>query len=439
MNLRPVVLLLIAALGAAVGLTAPASALEVPTLPSVTAPTVEPPPLPAPTLPAPTVPAPTVPAPTVPAPTPTPTVPAPTPTVTTPPSLPAPTPTLPTTTSSPSAPAPAPSAPAPVSQVTQTVQSTATTAAGTATGATGTAAGTAGTTAGTAGTTAGTAGGAATGSVEPRTGAAAGGVPGGFFAGGGSGASAAPMPVSRVPIVASASSGNAPSAKRPKRPRKIILGFVSYERGRLALPVVQISPFCRRVGTIAVNARRGVNLLRFNGRLGRRWLLDGTYVLVTPTMRIRFAVVAGRPTRKKTRLQPSTCREGVEVLLSGGSVPLGSASAGFAEGETVPVTEAGGITDVGVPKVLPSGQSGPSKVLGTTIDSVKTVVTGLHPAFYVLLAMAIAALAAATLPASAVPSPSLGATLARRRAELTLAGTMALVTVIVAYLLTVGT
>lgn len=247
------------------------------------------------------------------------------------------------------------------------------------------------------------------------------------------------MPVSRVPIVASSSSANARSAKRPKRPRKIVLGFISYQRGRLALPVVQISPVCRRAGTIAVNARAGVNLIRFNGRLGRRWLLDGTYVLVTPTMRIRFAVVAGRPTRKKARLQSSTCREGVEVLLSGGSVPLGSASAGVADGETVPVTEAGGITDVGAPKVLPTGQSGPSKVLGTTIDSVKSVVTGLHPAFYVLLAMAIAALATATLPASSVPSPWLGATLARRRAEITLAGTMALVTVIVAYLLTVGT
>jgi hypothetical protein len=312
-----------------------------------------------------------------------------------------------------------------VSQVTQTVQSATNAVTG----------GTAGS---AAGSTAGTAGGAlgsASGSVEPRTGAAAGGAPGGYFAGGS--ASAAPLPVSRVPIVASSSSGNAPSAKRPKRPRKVVLGFISYQRGRLALPVVQISPVCRRAGTIGVNARPGVNLIRFNGRLGRRWLLDGTYVLVTPTMRVRFAVVGGRPTRKKTRLQPSTCRQGVEVLLSGGSVP--PASGGITDGETVPVTEAGGITDVGVPKVLPTGQSGPSRVLGTTIDSVKGVVTGLHPAFYFLLAMAIAALAAATLPASAVPSPWLGATLARRRAEITLAGTMALVTVIAAYLLTVGT
>jgi hypothetical protein len=32
-------------------------------------------------------------------------------------------------------------------------------------------------------------------------------------------------------------------------------------------------------------------------------------------MRVRFAVVGGRPTGKKTRLQPSTCRSGMEVVL----------------------------------------------------------------------------------------------------------------------------
>jgi hypothetical protein len=331
------------------------------------------------------------------------------------------------------------------------VQSTATTVTGAASGAAGTTGGTtggtAGAAAGTAGTTAGGALGSATGTAEPRTGAAAGAaaaggtLAGAYYAGSGSAANAAPMPVSRVPIIASSSSpGTGPGAKRPKRPRKIVLGFLSYQRGRFALPVVQISPLCRRAGTIAVNARPGVNLIRFNGRLGKRWLHDGTYVLVTPTMRIRFAVVAGRPTRKKDRLQPSTCREGVEVLFSGGTVPTGSAAAGLvgATGDGVEIADAG-ITDVGVPKVLPTGESGPSKVLATTVDEVRDVVTGLHPAFYILLAMAIAALATATLPASAVPSPWLGATLARRRAELTLAGTMALVTVIVAYLLTVGT
>jgi hypothetical protein len=425
MNLRPVLLGLLAALGTAVGLTAPAAALDVPTL---TTPTLSAPTLTTPTLPAPTLPAPTAPAPTLS----TPTVPAPTPTVTTPPALPAPTPTLPATTTSSSAPAPAPSSP--VSQVTQTVQSATTAVTGTASGA-------AGTTAGAAGTTAGTAGGAVgsvAGTTEARTGAAAGGVPGGYTAGGGGSTYAASLPVSRVPIIASSSSGSGPGAKRPARPRKIVLGFISYRRGKLTLPVMQISPFCRRAGLIRVNARPGVNLIRFNGRLGKRWLHDGTYVLVTPTMRIRFAVVAGRPTRKKTRLQPSTCREGVEAFLAGESVPLGSAAAGLADGESLPVSDAG-ITDVGPPKVLPTGQSGPSKVLGTTIDEVRDVVTGLHPAFYVLLAMAIAALATATLPASTVPSPWLGATLARRRAELTLAGTMALVTVIVAYLFTVGT
>jgi hypothetical protein len=420
MNLRPVLLGLLAALGTAVGLTAPAAALDVPTL---TTPTLSAPTLTTPTLSTPTLPVPTV--------TTTATPPAPTPTAT------LPTATVPSVTTTTT-----------VSQVTQTVQSTTTAAAGTTSGAAGTASGATGTVTGATGTATGATGTAA-GSVGGATGATGGAStatagttalteesPRGAAVAGGS--TAASLPVSKIPIASSSSSGSGPGAKRPKRPRKIVLGFISYRRGKLTLPVMQISPFCRRAGLIRVNARPGVNLIRFNGRLGKRWLHDGTYVLVTPTMRIRFAVVAGRPTRKKTRLQPSTCREGVEAFLAGESVPLGSAAAGLVDGESVPVSEAG-ITDVGPPRVLPTGQSGPSKVLGTTIDEVRDVVTGLHPAFYVLLAMAIAALATATLPASTVPSPWLGATLARRRAELTLAGTMALVTVIVAYLFTVGT
>jgi hypothetical protein len=42
-------------------------------------------------------------------------------------------------------------------------------------------------------------------------------------------------------------------------------------------------------------------------------------------------------------------------------------------------------------------------------------------------------LAAAAVPARAVPNPWAGAALARRRAEVTLAGTLALLAVIVAY------
>jgi hypothetical protein len=420
MNLRPVLLGLVAALGTAAGLTAPAAALDVPTL---TTPTLSAPTLTTPTLSTPTLPVPTV--------TTTATLPAPTPTATLPTAT---VPSLTTTTT--------------VSQVTQTVQSTTTAAAGTTsgatgtvTGATGTVTGATGTVTGATGTAAGTAGGAAgatggTSTATAGTTALTGESPRGAAVAGGS--AAAPLPVSKIPIASSSSSGSGPGAKRPKRPRKIVLGFISYRRGKLTLPVMQISPFCRRAGVIRVNARPGVNLIRFNGRLGKRWLHDGTYVLVTPTMRIRFAVVAGRPTRKKTRLQPSTCREGVEAFFAGESVPMGSAAAGLVGGESVPVTEAG-ISDVGQSGVLPTGESGPSKVLGTTIDEVKNVITGLHPAFFVLLGLAIAALATATLPASTVPSPWLGATLARRRAELTLAGTMALVTVIVAYLLTVGT
>ena len=100
------------------------------------------------------------------------------------------------------------------------------------------------------------------------------------------------------------------------------------------------------------------------------------------------------------------------------------------------MTEAGGITDVGAPESCRPA----SRARAGSRNDDRLGQERRHrpaPAFYLLLGMAIAALATATLPASAVPSPWLGATLAV--AQSSLAGTMALVAVIVAYLLTVGT
>ena len=74
-------------------------------------------------------------------------------------------------------------------------------------------------------------------------------------------------------------------------------------------------------------------------------------------------------------------------------------------------------------------------VLGATFTDAAKAALSLHPAFYVLLFAAIAALAAASVPAARVPSPWIGAALARRRPEVTLAGIGALVAVLVGYAL----
>lgn len=184
----------------------------------------------------------------------------------------------------------------------------------------------------------------------------------------------------------------------------------------------------------------GVNRIRFKGKLGRGWLRDGTYVLITPTKPVRFAIVNGRPTRAVNRLAPSVCRDVSDSAFSLpyvlGQTTLPPTGAGVTDGDGVAV----GIEDnaPAVGGAIRKAVDRPTRVLGRTADEVADAVTSLHPAFYVLLAAAILMLATATLPASAVPSPWLGATLARRRAELTFAGTSVLVAVIVAYLIMVG-
>ena len=61
-------------------------------------------------------------------------------------------------------------------------------------------------------------------------------------------------------------------------------------------------------------------------------------------------------------------------------------------------------------------------VLGTAFTDAAEAAASLHPAFYVLLGLAMAALAAATLPARVLPVATAGAVLARHRAAVTLAG-----------------
>lgn len=73
------------------------------------------------------------------------------------------------------------------------------------------------------------------------------------------------------------------------------------------------------------------------------------------------------------------------------------------------------------------------QVLGTAFSDVAEAAASIHPLFYLLLALAIVALAAATVPARVVPVASAGAVLARHRAAVTLAGTLCLLVVIVVY------
>jgi hypothetical protein len=190
----------------------------------------------------------------------------------------------------------------------------------------------------------------------------------------------------------------------------------------VGIRLTQIAPVCRAAGRLTVNARAGRNRVRFAGRVGARRLPDGTYVAETPSGDVRFAIVRGRPTRDPARLASSVCQSGV---LSAVASPVGAPVA--APRANAP--SAGDGADSGpndIPGPLP-------RVLGTSASRAAEAALSLHPVFYVLLAFAIASLAAGSLPARVLPQPAMGALLARRRAELTLAGTLSLLTVIVAY------
>lgn len=241
------------------------------------------------------------------------------------------------------------------------------------------------------------------------------GSPSGPSAGGGhgsSGASPSPTPARS-------------SGTTPKRKPSVVLAFEAPASGRLAIPLRQVAPVCRAAGRLLFRARAGANRFRFNGRVSGRPLRDGTYVATTPSGTIRFAIVDGKPTRSAARLAASVCDFAVLGAGAGSAVGAVPPKDPAKRTEPAPATNIDrGATDE--PGPLP-------QVLGTAFTEAAEAAASLHPAFYILLALAMVALAFATVPARVVPVASAGAVLARRRAAVTLAGTVCLLFVIVVY------
>lgn len=212
-------------------------------------------------------------------------------------------------------------------------------------------------------------------------------------------------------------------ATTPKRRPSVVLAFRASSSGRLAIRLTQVAPVCRNAGRLLVPAQRGANRFRFNGRVSGRPLRDGTYVATTQSDSVRFAIVRGKPTRSAKWLAPSVCvsgelRESTAVgTLTPTSPPKRTAATPAANVDLGATEE---------PRPLP-------QVLGAAFTDVAEAAASIHPLFYLLLALAIVALAAATVPARVVPVASAGAVLARHRAAVTLAGTLSLLVVIVVY------
>jgi hypothetical protein len=205
-----------------------------------------------------------------------------------------------------------------------------------------------------------------------------------------------------------------------------VLAFRASAAGRVAIRLRQVAPVCRDAGRLLVPARSGANRFRFTGSISGRPIRDGTYVATTPSGAIRFAIVNGKPTRNAKRLAPSVCDSGV----LGTTVALGTPTAKSPPKRTAAPQSTN--TDRGA-----TDEPGPlPKVLGTAFTEAAEAAASLHPAFYVVLGLAMVALAFATIPARVVPVATAGAVLARHRAAVTLAGTLCLLFVIVVYWVT---
>jgi hypothetical protein len=198
--------------------------------------------------------------------------------------------------------------------------------------------------------------------------------------------------------------------------------------------VVQVAPDCRRVGRFRVAGHRGVNRIRFRGRVGGRALRAGTYRIKARTlprgravMDTEFVVVA-RPDR-------------YVIAYARGADACGRAQD---RQSTSSSASALGIPKASAPRVEPENHARPSRTHGllgakSAKEAVGAVSEDAVGAFksipsllFVLLGIAIGLLGVAALPSRVAPTRGAAVTLALHRSAVAVAGTALLIAVLVA-------
>jgi hypothetical protein len=206
--------------------------------------------------------------------------------------------------------------------------------------------------------------------------------------------------------------------------------------------VVRVSPTCERVGVFHVRAHAGVNKVRFRGRLHGRPLSEGTYRLLVGARGarvdaavLRIVVVEGPP------LGPAELRAARKANVCGTTSTADGEGAETARGTFAPPSTA-------MPKDPPSsrdraeapifgatGQAGrQAKSLGEHFAKAVQDPPSVHPLVWAALALSFLLLTVAVVPPAAFESARAEA-LAYRRFEIALAGTAALGTAFVLYLI----
>lgn len=218
------------------------------------------------------------------------------------------------------------------------------------------------------------------------------------------------------------------------------LTFVLSRAGRVLLVVKQVSPTCKVAGRVSVYGRKGLNRVRFAGRLRGESLQAGTYTIAirrprAPVFkRVTVVIVSqGIPTRlelfasRAANVCTTENARDSRLLSAPGDVsgaqanPAGTvAGAGASPPE---LRERVRNQSAGVPS---------GGVLGTSIQE---AVRNIRPAVVALLALAIMLLALASLPGVAIPDRRINDALVRHRIEIAGLGAAALVATAVAFLL----
>jgi hypothetical protein len=206
-----------------------------------------------------------------------------------------------------------------------------------------------------------------------------------------------------------------------------VLAFRLKRKARVLFTVVQVSPVCRTAGSFSVVGRRGINRVRFNGKVHGRRLSPGTYRISARTADsqavLRLVLVIVESGRSSSAALAAARQSDVCSLAGRDSVGDGiSAAANHVAGE-------GSVEDhsTKAAQVVRGPNTSPSAI-GPNVGLNKLT----NPLAFALLGLAVLLLRFAALPEKVVPDPRLTDGLARHRAQLAVGGTVLLAAAIVA-------
>ena len=215
------------------------------------------------------------------------------------------------------------------------------------------------------------------------------------------------------------------------------LTFWLSRAGVIRLVVRQEAPVCRVWGALAVRGERGVNRVRFTGRVGGELLPAGTYRVraealrrgaVRPLGAVTLVIVAPSEPIAKARAQPTTCAAEIARVTdeeiaaasspAGRSSPSGKAKTG---GEVASATASADEAATALVRRRPLDDEGAS-VIGSLPNPFRAAPLWLQPFLLGMLGVAIILLQLAALPARVVPSTGAALFVSRHRPELALGG-----------------